>query len=100
MTETLESVQACLSAGADPNGASEDGRTTLDWAVEREDSGITAALIAAGADPAGCAAARRGRTRRWRRLRGRPGARRCRWALSLATARRARRWWWCLRAAS
>ena len=58
MTETLESVQACLSAGADPNGASEDGRTTLDWAAEREDPGIMAALIAAGADPAVAAAAR------------------------------------------
>ncbi len=58
MTATLESVQACLAAGADPNGAGEDGRTTLDWAAEREDPGITAALIAAGVDPAVAAAAR------------------------------------------
>ena len=58
MTATLASVQACLAAGADPNGAGRDGRTTLDWAAEREDPGITAALIAAGADPAVAAAAR------------------------------------------
>ena len=57
MTATLESVQACLAAGADPNGVGEDGRTTLDWAAERADPGITAALIAAGADPAVAAAA-------------------------------------------
>ena len=51
-------MQACLSAGADPNGVGEDGRTTLDWAAERENPGIMAALIAAGADPAVAAAAR------------------------------------------
>ena len=52
MTETLESVRACLAAGADPNGVGEDGRTALDWAAARENPAITAALIAAGADPA------------------------------------------------
>ena len=52
MTETLESVSACLAAGADPNGVGEDGRTALDWAAARENPAITAALIAAGADPA------------------------------------------------
>ena len=56
MTETLESVQACLAAGADANRIGEDGWTTLDWAAEREDPGITAALIAGGADPAVAAA--------------------------------------------
>ncbi len=59
MTETLESVRACLAAGADPNAAGEDGRSTLDWAAERADPGITAALMAAGADPALAAAAAR-----------------------------------------
>ncbi len=59
MTETLESLRACLAAGADPNGADEDGRTTLDWAAEREDPGIRTALVAAGADPAVAAAAAR-----------------------------------------
>ena len=59
MTETLESVRACLAAGADPNAAGEDGRSTLDWAAERGDPGITAALMAAGADPALAAAAAR-----------------------------------------
>ncbi len=58
MTETLESVRACLAAGADPNGIGEDGRSTLDWAAERADPGITAALIAGGADPAAAAARR------------------------------------------
>lgn len=57
MTETLESVRACLAAGADPNAAGGDGRSTLDWAAERGDPGITAALMAAGADPALAAAA-------------------------------------------
>ena len=51
MTATLRSVQACLAAGADPNVAGDDGRSTLDWAAEREDPGISAALIAAGAEP-------------------------------------------------
>ena len=57
MTATLESVRACLAAGADPNGVGEDGRSMLDWAAEREEPGITAALIVAGADPAVAAAA-------------------------------------------
>ena len=35
MTETLESVRACLALGADPNGVDDNGRTTLDWAAER-----------------------------------------------------------------
>ena len=52
MTATLESVRACLAAGADPNGVGQDGRSTLHWAGRRADPGITAALIAAGADPA------------------------------------------------
>ena len=52
MTETLESVQTCLAASADPNGIGEDGRTPLGWAERRADPGITAALIAGGADPA------------------------------------------------
>lgn len=59
MTETLESVQVCLAAGADPNGAGDDGRSTLDWAAERGNPAITAALLAAGADPALAAAAAR-----------------------------------------
>ena len=59
MTETLESVRACLAAGADPNVAGEDGPSTLDWAAESGDPGITAALMAAGADPALAAAAAR-----------------------------------------
>ncbi len=56
MTATLESVRACLAAGADPNGKGDDGRSTLDWAAERADPGITAVLVAAGADPAVAAA--------------------------------------------
>ena len=59
MTETVESVRACLAAGADPNAAGEDGRSTLDWVAERGDPGITAALMAAGADPALAVAAAR-----------------------------------------
>ena len=59
MTETLESVRACLALGADPNGADENGRTTLDWAAERENPAVEAALVAAGADSAVAAAAAR-----------------------------------------
>ena len=59
MTETLESVRACLAAGADPNGVDKDGRNTLDWAAERQDPAITAALVEAGADSALAAAAAR-----------------------------------------
>ena len=57
MTETLDSVESCLALGGDPNGADWDGRTTLDFAAEREDPGIAAALLAAGADSALAAAA-------------------------------------------
>ena len=57
MTETLESVQSCLALGADPNGADTDGRSTVDWAAVREDTGIMAALLEAGADSALAAAA-------------------------------------------
>lgn len=89
MTETLESVRACLVAGADPNAAGDDGRSTLDWAAERGDPGITAALMAAG------------RTRRWPRpRRGRPKGRRWFWGGGSGTARCVRRWWWCRRGAS
>ena len=59
MTETLESVRACLALGADPNGADENGRTTLDWAAERNNPAVEAALVAAGADPEVAAAAAR-----------------------------------------
>ena len=59
MTETLESVRACLALGADPNGVDENGRTTLDWAAERENPAVEAALVAAGADSAVAAAAAR-----------------------------------------
>ena len=52
MTETLESLRACLALGADPNAAGPDGRTTLDWAAERDDPAIAAALVEAGADSA------------------------------------------------
>ena len=52
MTESLGSVQTCLALGADPNGADEDGRTTLDWAGERGDPAIRTALVEAGADSA------------------------------------------------
>ena len=52
MTQTLESVRACSAAGADPNALGEDGRTALDWAAERGDPAMTAALVEAGADPA------------------------------------------------
>ena len=52
MTETLESVRNCLALGADPNGADENGRTPLDWAAERENPAVEAALVAAGANPA------------------------------------------------
>lgn len=50
MTETLVSVRACLAAGADPNGADGNGKTTLDWARERDDPAILAVLLEAGAD--------------------------------------------------
>ena len=63
MTETLESVRACLALGADPNGMDAGRRTTLDWAAERHDPAITAALVEAGADSAlAAAAAREART--------------------------------------
>ena len=52
MTETLESVESCLAIGTDPNEADADGRSTLDWAAERGDAGIMAALLEAGAEPA------------------------------------------------
>lgn len=57
MTETLDSVESCLALGADPNGADLEGRTTLDWAAERQDPGIAAALRMAGADSALAASA-------------------------------------------
>ena len=59
MTETLESVRACLALGADPNGVDDNGRTTLDWAAERNNPAVEAALVAAGADPEVAAAAAR-----------------------------------------
>ena len=59
MTETLESVRACLALGADPNGVDENGRSSLDWAAERNDPAVEAALVAAGADPAVAAAVAR-----------------------------------------
>ncbi len=61
MTESLGSVQTCLALGADPNGADEDGRTTLDWAGERGDPAIRTALLEAGADSAVAAAAAQSR---------------------------------------
>ena len=57
MTASLESVRTCVALGADPNGVGADGRTALDWAGEREDPAIAAALVEAGADPAVAAAA-------------------------------------------
>ena len=61
MTESLASVQTCLALGADPNGADANGRTTLDWAGERGDPAIRAALVEAGADSAVAAAAAQSR---------------------------------------
>ena len=61
MTESLASLQTCLALGADPNGADENGRTTLDWAGERGDPAIRAALVEAGADSAVAAAAAQSR---------------------------------------
>ena len=52
MTETLESVKSCLALGADPNRADSDGKSILDWAADREDAGIMATLLEAGADSA------------------------------------------------
>ena len=57
MTATPESVENCLAHGADPNGADFDGKSALDWAADREDAGIMAALLEAGADAALAAAA-------------------------------------------
>ena len=59
MTETLERLRACLALGADPNSVDENGRTTLDWAAERNDPAVRAALAAAGADSATAAAVAR-----------------------------------------
>ena len=46
MTETLESVRTCLALGADPNAADASGRSALDWAAERRNAAVEAALIA------------------------------------------------------
>ncbi|MDQ7248129.1 glyoxalase superfamily protein [Dongia sedimenti] len=47
-----ESVAALLQLGADPGARDSRGRTPLACAAPNTDSGIAAALIAAGADPA------------------------------------------------
>ena len=58
MTETLEALKACLAFGADPNEPDASGRTPLHWAGQREDPGIAAALVEAGADSATAAVER------------------------------------------
>ena len=60
MTESVERVRACLAQGADPNTVDASAKRPLDWAAEREDPGISAALIAAGADPVEAASATAG----------------------------------------
>jgi len=50
MTETLESLEACLAHGADPNEPDASGQMPLHWAQQRENPAITAALVQAGAD--------------------------------------------------
>lgn len=44
-------VRDLLKAGADPNGAQEDGMTALHWAVQHENAPIARALLDAGAGP-------------------------------------------------
>ena len=52
MTETLETLEVCLTYGADPNEPDASGRTPLHWSGQKEDPGIAAALVEAGADSA------------------------------------------------
>ena len=52
MTETIESLRACLASRADPNAVDANGRSALDWAGERRNPAVEAALVAAGADSA------------------------------------------------
>ena len=89
MTQSLESLAACLVHGADPNEPDASGRMPLHWAQQRENPAIAAALVEAGADSTAAVAVERAEAERmpdgpictgdsspdpcWIEIAGRPG---------------------------
>ena len=64
MTQSLESLKACLAHGADPNEPDASGRMPLHWAQQRDSPAITAALVEAGADSTAAVAVERAEAER------------------------------------